>query len=59
MGLLRGRQMRAGSRFLAVILASAVWIYAGMSVASRPLALQAITPTVLDATTPCALAAID
>jgi hypothetical protein len=59
MGLLRGRQMRAGSRFLAVIVASAVWIYAGMSVASRPLAQQAITPAVLDVAASCTLAAID
>jgi hypothetical protein len=51
--------MRAGSRFLAVLLASAVWIYAGMSVASRPLAQQAITPAVLDVAASCALAAID
>jgi hypothetical protein len=51
--------MRAGSRFLAVVLASVVWIYAGLSVASRPLAQQAITPTVLDVAASRALAAID
>jgi hypothetical protein len=41
--------MRAGSRVVAVFLAAAVWIYAGMSVASRPMAPEAITPSVLDA----------
>jgi ABC-type anion transport system duplicated permease subunit len=41
--------MRAGSRVVAVLLAAAVWIYAGMSVAPRPVAQQAITPSVLDA----------
>jgi len=51
--------MRAGSRFLAVVVASIVWIYAGMSVASRPLAQQAITPTVLDVAASCAMAVID
>jgi hypothetical protein len=40
--------MRIGSRFLAVLLAAVVWIYAGLSVASRPVAQQAITPSVLD-----------
>jgi ABC-type anion transport system duplicated permease subunit len=40
--------MRMGSRLLAVLLAAVVWIYAGMSVASRPVAQQAITPSVLD-----------
>jgi ABC-type anion transport system duplicated permease subunit len=51
--------MRAGSRFLAVVVASVVWIYAGMSVASRPVAQKAITPSVLDVAAACALAAID
>jgi ABC-type anion transport system duplicated permease subunit len=40
--------MRASSRIVAVAVAAAVWIYAGMSVASRPAAQQAITPSVLD-----------
>jgi ABC-type anion transport system duplicated permease subunit len=51
--------MRAGSRFLAVVLASVVWIFAGLSVASRPLAQQAITPSVLDVAASCARAVID
>ena len=51
--------MRAGSRFLATLVAAIVWIYAGMSVASRPLAQQAITPSVLDVAASCALAAVD
>lgn len=38
--------MTAGSRFLATILAWTAWIIAGLSVASGPLAKQAITPTV-------------
>jgi hypothetical protein len=41
--------MTAKSRFLATILAGIVWIIAGLSVASGPLANKAITPTVLDA----------
>jgi hypothetical protein len=52
-------EMRAGSRFLALVLASAVWIYAGMSAASRPLALQAITPAALDAAANCAWTVAD
>jgi hypothetical protein len=51
--------MRASSRFLAVLLAAAVWIYAGMSVASRPMAHQAITPSVLDVAASCALGVVD
>jgi len=51
--------MRAGSRFLATLLAAVVWIYAGMSVASRPVAQQAITPSVLDVAATCAIAAMD
>jgi ABC-type anion transport system duplicated permease subunit len=51
--------MRAGSRFLAVILAAAVWIFAGMSVASRPVAQQAITPSVLDVAASRAAAVMD
>ena len=33
---------------LAVVLAGIVWIYAGMTVASGPVAKQAITPPALD-----------
>jgi ABC-type anion transport system duplicated permease subunit len=51
--------MRAGSRFLAVMLAATVWIFAGMSVASRPVAQQAITPSVLDVAASCAAAVMD
>jgi hypothetical protein len=51
--------MRAGSRFLATLFAAVVWIYAGMSVASRPVAQQAITPSVLDVAAACALVAVD
>jgi ABC-type anion transport system duplicated permease subunit len=51
--------MRVSSRILATFLAAVVWICAGMSVASRPAAQQAITPSVLDVAASCALAAID
>jgi ABC-type anion transport system duplicated permease subunit len=51
--------MRAGSRVVAVLLAAAVWIYAGMSVASRPVAQQAITPSVLDVAASCVRSAVD
>jgi hypothetical protein len=51
--------MRVGSRFLAILLAAVVWIYAGLSVASRPMAQQAITPSVLDVAVSCARAVID
>ena len=51
--------MRAGSRIVAVLLTAAVWAYAGMLVASRPLAHLAITPTVLDVATSCAVGMID
>jgi hypothetical protein len=51
--------MRVGTRFLAVLLAAAVWIYAGLSVASRPVAQQAITPSVLDVAVSCAQAVVD
>jgi hypothetical protein len=51
--------MKVGSRFLAVLLAAAVWIYAGLSVASRPVAQQAITPSVLDVAASCAVSLID
>jgi hypothetical protein len=42
--------MSAGSRFLATVLAGIVWVFAGFSVASGPLASKAIAPPVLDAT---------
>ena len=42
--------MSAGSRLLATVLAGIVWVFAGFSVASGPLASKAITPAVLDAT---------
>jgi hypothetical protein len=51
--------MRPGSRALAVLLAAVVWIYAAVSVASRPMAHQAITPSVLDVAASTALAVID
>jgi hypothetical protein len=51
--------MRPGSRFLATLFAAIVWVYAGMSVASRPVAQQAITPSVLGVAASCALAAVD
>jgi hypothetical protein len=51
--------IRAGSRFLAFVLASAVWIYAGMSAASGPLTLQAIAPATFDAAAACAWADSD
>jgi hypothetical protein len=51
--------MRPGSRALAVLLAAVVWIYAGVSVASRPMAYQAITPSVLDVAVSTARAVID
>jgi len=51
--------MRAGNRVVAVLLAAAVWIYAGMSVASRPVAHQAITPSVLDAAAASVSSAVD
>jgi hypothetical protein len=41
--------MKAGSRVAAVLLAAAVWIYAGMSVATRPVAQLDATPSVIDA----------
>jgi hypothetical protein len=45
--------MRTASRLAAATLAAAVWILAGMSVASGPLASKAITPDGLDATVSC------
>jgi hypothetical protein len=51
--------MRTSNRFLATLFAAVVWVYAGMSVASRPVAQQAITPSVLDAAATCAFVSID
>ena len=51
--------MRMGSRLLAVLVAAVVWIYAGMSVASRPVAQQAITPSVLDVAASSVRAVVD
>ncbi len=45
--------MRMASRLAATTLAAVVWILAGMSVASGPLAPKAITPANLDATAAC------
>jgi hypothetical protein len=47
--------MHAGSRILATIVAGIVWIFAGLSVASGPLATQAITPAALDVAASCVL----
>jgi hypothetical protein len=51
--------MRAGSRVVAVVLAAAVWIYAGMSLASRPVAQQADMSSVLEVATSAAVAVAD
>lgn len=51
--------MRAGSRVVAVVLAAAVWIYAGLSLASRPVAQQADMPSVLAVATSAAVAVAD
>jgi len=51
--------MRAGSRVVAVILAAAVWIYAGMSLASRPVAQQADMPSALEVATSAVVAVAD
>jgi len=51
--------MRPGSRVLAVLLAAVVWIYAGVWVASRPMAHQVITPSVLDMAASSPLAVMD
>jgi hypothetical protein len=45
--------MRVEYRFLAVVLAAVVWTYAGMSVASRPLAVSAISSASLGAAASC------
>jgi hypothetical protein len=49
--------MSSASRFLAVVLAGIVWIFAGFTIASGPLAAKAITPAVLGAAVKCSLAA--
>jgi hypothetical protein len=41
--------MRKSDRVCATVLAVIVWLIAGYAVASRPAALQAITPPALDA----------
>jgi ABC-type anion transport system duplicated permease subunit len=51
--------MRAGSRVVAVVLAAAVWIYAGMSLATRPATQQADLPLVLEVATSAAVAVAD
>jgi hypothetical protein len=51
--------MRTGSRLAAVLLAAAVWVYAGMSFASMPVTQQAIAPSVLDVAASAATAAVD
>jgi len=51
--------MRAGSRVVAVVLAAAVWIYAGMSLATRPDTQQADLPSVLEVATCAAVAVAD
>jgi hypothetical protein len=48
--------MSAGSRFLATVLAGIVWVFAGFSVASGPLATKAITPAALGAAAKCLIA---
>jgi hypothetical protein len=45
--------MHAASRFMAIVTAAVVWIYAGLSVASGTLVPKAITPAFLDATASC------
>jgi hypothetical protein len=42
--------MRTASKVVGIVLAVAVWLFAGLSVASGPLAPKAITPVFLDAT---------
>ena len=51
--------MRAGSRVVAVLLAAVVWIYAGMSLASKPMLQQADTPSVLEVAACAAAAVVD
>jgi len=51
--------MRAGSRVFAVLLAAAVWIYAGMSLASKPVAHLADSLSVLEVAATAAVAVAD
>jgi hypothetical protein len=51
--------MRMGSRVIAVLLAAAVWIYAGMSVAPGTVAQQAVTPSTLNSAAATVLSAVD
>ena len=51
--------MRAGSRVVAVVLAAAGGIYAGMSLATRPVVHQADLPLVLEVATSAAAAVTD
>ena len=53
--------MRTGSRVFAVLLAATVWVYAAMSLASKPLVSVVDAPSVLEvaATATAATAATD
>jgi len=51
--------MRAGSRVVAVLLAAAVWIYAGMSLSSMPIAREACAPSILEVAATAAVAVVD
>ena len=51
--------MRAGSRVVAVLLAAVVWIYAGMSLATRPVTQQADRPSAMEVATSAAVAVTD
>ena len=44
-----GPAMRSSDKFIAIGLAVIVWLVAGYALASRPSALQVITPPALDA----------
>jgi hypothetical protein len=50
--------MRAGSRFLAALMAAAVWIYAAMTLAPQA-TTQATVPPVLEAAAIAAVCAVD
>jgi ABC-type anion transport system duplicated permease subunit len=52
-------QMRTGSRLVAVLLAAAVWVFAGYTLASRPVAQQANAPSVIDVAASAAAAVVD
>jgi hypothetical protein len=52
--------MKAGSRIAAVLLAAVVWLFAGVSVATGPLAQQqAQAPSVLDVAACAVVAVVD